>query len=292
MGFQGGFRFLGKNYKKHDTEFLWANELNQEATRTYSANFNHKIVKGDIWGVLEQMPTDCDILLGGFPCQDISINNIRARGVDGERSGLYRAMVEAIKIATPKIFVAENVKALFFRNNASSLEAIKRDFGQLGYHLDISLYNTADFGVPQTRERVLIIGTKDRELEAIKPIFTKKEWITASAAIGDLRTRDRDEDFAHIWSYANRSPHQGDRRLKFDRAGYTIRAECHGNIQFHYELDRRISMREAARIQSFPDTFRFVSKLRETERQIGNAVPPVFAWHVANHLLKHLNNAR
>jgi DNA (cytosine-5)-methyltransferase 1 len=66
-----------------------------------------------------------------------------------------------------------------------------------------------------------------------------------------------------------------------DRPGYTIRAECHGNIQFHYALPRRISMREAARIQSFPDTFRFMSKLRETERQIGNAVPPVLAWHIA-----------
>lgn len=62
---------------------------------------------------------------------------------------------------------------------------------------------------------------------------------------------------------------------------YTIRAECHGNIQFHYSLPRRISMREAARIQSFPDTFKFCGKLRETERQIGNAVPPVLAWHVA-----------
>ncbi|MDR1072615.1 MAG: DNA cytosine methyltransferase, partial [Treponema sp.] len=72
------------------------------------------------------------------------------------------------------------------------------------------------------------------------------------------------------------------RKLIADRPGYTIRAECHGNIQFHYSLPRRISMREAARIQSFPDTFLFQSKLRETERQIGNAVPPVLAWHIAN----------
>ena len=67
-----------------------------------------------------------------------------------------------------------------------------------------------------------------------------------------------------------------------DRPGYTIRAECHGNIQFHYVLPRRISMREAARIQSFPDTFLFPCGLRDTERQIGNAVPPVLGWHVAN----------
>lgn len=89
----------------------------------------------------------------------------------------------------------------------------------------------------------------------------------------------------HIWSEAQKSPEQGNRKLIAERAAYTIRAECHGNIQFHYSLPRRISMREAARFQSFPDNFIFDSKLRETERQIGNAVPPVFAWHIAKGIL-------
>jgi DNA (cytosine-5)-methyltransferase 1 len=97
----------------------------------------------------------------------------------------------------------------------------------------------------------------------------------------DLVSLPEDESINHVWSRANRSPEQGDRRLIADRPGYTIRAECHGNIQWHYELPRRISMREAARIQSFPDDFIFDAKLRETERQIGNAVPPVLAWHIA-----------
>ena len=87
---------------------------------------------------------------------------------------------------------------------------------------------------------------------------------------------------SHIWSKANVSGEQGNRRMVADRPGYTIRAECHGNIQFHYSLPRRISMREAARIQSFPDNFLFPCGLRDTERQIGNAVPPVLGWHVAN----------
>ena len=80
---------------------------------------------------------------------------------------------------------------------------------------------------------------------------------------------------------AKKSGEQGGRSLKRGRPGYTIRAECHGNIQFHYNLKRRMSMREAARIQSFPDSFVFDAKLRETERMIGNAVPPVLAWHLA-----------
>jgi DNA (cytosine-5)-methyltransferase 1 len=106
--------------------------------------------------------------------------------------------------------------------------------------------------------------------------------VTAKEAIGDLEDAEQNQEFSHIWSLANVSGEQGNRRLAADRPGYTIRAECHGNIQFHYSLPRRISMREAARIQSFPDTFLFKAKLRETERQIGNAVPPVLAWHAAN----------
>jgi DNA (cytosine-5)-methyltransferase 1 len=108
--------------------------------------------------------------------------------------------------------------------------------------------------------------------------------VSAREAIGDLEGLPEDPGFSHVWSRAAASPDQGSRRLSADRPGYTVRAECHGNIQFHYRLPRRISMREAARLQSFPDSFRFASKLRETERQIGNAVPPVLAWHVARAL--------
>ena len=109
--------------------------------------------------------------------------------------------------------------------------------------------------------------------------------VTAKEALADLEDRPRDEAFSHIWSEAKVSGEQGNRKLVADRPGYTMRAECHGNIQFHYSLPRRISMREAARIQSCPDTFVFPTGLRATERQIGNAVPPVLAWHVAQSVL-------
>ena len=101
-------------------------------------------------------------------------------------------------------------------------------------------------------------------------------------SLKDLENMPKNKANSHIWSLANASQEQGNRHLIADRPGYTIRAECHGNIQFHYCLPRRISMREAARIQSFPDSFVFSCGLRETERQIGNAVPPVLAWHIAN----------
>jgi DNA (cytosine-5)-methyltransferase 1 len=133
------------------------------------------------------------------------------------------------------------------------------------------------------RERVFIVGTKGCTKAFVPPEPTLKpeKRITSRQAIDDLRDAPENAVASHIWSRANKSSEQGSRHLKADKPADTMRAECHGNIQFHYDLPRRISMREAARIQSFPDNFLFSGALRETERQIGNAVPPVLAWHIA-----------
>jgi DNA (cytosine-5)-methyltransferase 1 len=282
LGFRGGFTSLGRRYAKNPFKLVWANELNEAACRTYKRNIGKHIHQGDIWHLIDQMPDQADVVIGGFPCQDISVNG-KGAGVAGARSGLYRAMVEAIGRAKPKVFVAENVKGLLMKHHADALKQVLTDFKALGYNVSYQLYHAADYGVAQTRERVIIVGTAPEIplFKAPSPVCELKDYITARQAIHDLAELPENEDINHVWSRANRSPEQGDRRLIADRAGYTIRAECHGNIQWHYELPRRISMREAARIQSFPDDFVFDAKLRETERQIGNAVPPVLAWHIA-----------
>jgi DNA (cytosine-5)-methyltransferase 1 len=280
MGFLGGFEFLGKYYDKNNFEIIWANEINQRACETYKFNIGD-IACGDIWQQMDNIPHSTDIVLGGFPCQDISINGKMA-GVEGSRSGLYRAMVEVVRRTKPKIFIAENVKGLLMKTNRKSLEKVLNDFSELGYSINYQLYYAADFGVPQSRERVFIIGTLPGiKFTPPKPLLKPTEYITAKKALHDLENVPENEKINHIWSRANISPEQGNRKLDANRVGYTIRAECHGNIQWHYNNPRRISMREAARIQSFPDSFLFTSKLRETERQLGNAVPPVLAWHLA-----------
>ncbi len=291
LGFLGGFEIFGRKYPRHPFEIVWANEINEAACATYRSNIGNHILCGDVWDKLPTLPSRIDVLVGGFPCQDISVNGKRA-GVNGKRSGLYRAMVEGIKQAKPKVFVAENVKGLLLEYNRQSLEQLLEDFGELGYALSFQLYCAADYGVPQSRERVIIVGTSDgvQRFEPPTPTVSRKGWMSAKEAIGDLESIAESPSINHIWSRANRSPEQGDRRLIANRPGYTIRAECHGNIQWHYELPRRISMREAARFQSFPDNFIFESKLRETERQVGNAVPPVFAWHIAKSIVRILKS--
>lgn len=286
LGFIGGFKFLGKNFNKLPYNIVWANELNPVACKTYQQNFKHSIVVGDIYEHLNDIPANADIVIGGFPCQDISINGKMA-GIAGKRSGLYTAIVETVRKVRPKAFVAENVGSLLLKKHKNSLDKIISDFKSLGYKISYQLYKAEEYGVPQTRNRIFIIGLR-QDLPDFEPPKASKNIITAKQALADLETMPENKEFSHIWSRANVSGEQGNRTLQENRPGYTIRAECHGNIQFHYNQPRRMSMREAARIQSFPDTFLFPCGLRETERQIGNAVPPVLAWHVAKALLKSL----
>jgi DNA (cytosine-5)-methyltransferase 1 len=280
LGFLGGFDFLGKHYDRTNFDIIWANDINTAACDTYYANIGSHVIPGDVFSVMDTLPSYADVVIGGFPCQDISING-KMLGIRGKRSSLYTAIVQTVLKLQPKIFVAENVKGLLMNCNRESLNTIMSDFKRLGYRVTYRLYHAADYGVPQTRERVFIVGTRTDMPDFAHPGPFTESRITAKEAIGDLEKLAKDDYFSHIWSLANKSSEQGNRKLKADKPAQTIRAECHGNIQFHYSLGRRISMREAARFQSFPDDFIFSAKLRETERQIGNAVPPVLAWHVA-----------
>jgi len=280
LGFVGGFDFLGKKFARTGFEVVWANELNPAACRTYERNLGGHIVCGDIKDVIDSIPKDVDVVMGGFPCQDISING-KMLGIKGKRSCLYTYIVDAVKKLQPKVFVAENVGSLMMKQNEYSFRTILSDFQSLGYDITYHVYHAEKYGVPQTRERIVFVGTRSDMPKFVHPVPSTEAPITAGEALRDLESYPQSKEFSHVWSVAAPSGEQGSRRMVEDRPGYTIRAECHGNIQFHYRLSRRISMREAARIQSFPDSFIFPCGIRETERQIGNAVPPVLAWHIA-----------
>ncbi len=281
-GFLGGFKFLKKTYKHLPFNIIWANDINSSACDTYRHNFGGEIHCGDIWNLMDLLPSYADVVIGGFPCQDVSING-KGIGEKGYRTNLYKAMIEAISNLSPRVFVAENVKGLLMARHDAYRHQMEKDFSALGYDISLRLYLAADYGVPQMRERIFIVGVKKEEGFFVPPAQTvkKSDWISTKMAIHDLELVAENKEINHIWSKAKPNTEQGNRILKADKPANTIRAECHGNIQFHYALPRRISMREAARCQSFPDQFMFPCGIRAMERQIGNAVPPVLAWHMA-----------
>lgn len=285
LGFLGGFPFAGKYYDRLPFEVVWANDSNEAACRTYKRNLKHDIHVGDVADFLDTVPDGADVVVGGFPCQDVSINGSK-QAASGKRTILYRYMVEVIKRTQPRIFVAENVKGLLQSHSREFFVQMLAEFETTGYRVEHRLYLAADFGVPQMRERLFLVGVKDAG-EFVHP-SPGLAHVTAQEALRDLESRMETPALGHMWSKAAPSPDQGSRRLVADKPATTIRAEHHGNVQWHYKLDRRISLREAARLQSFPDAFFFDGGMRETERQIGNAVPPVLAWHIAKAVREYL----
>src|SRR3989344_3938153 len=304
LGFVGGFEFFKKKYSQNNYKVIWANDIDDASCQTFANYFKHDVVCGDITQILDgkystrlfdaPLPRKVDVVLGGFPCQDFSHAGKR-KGFNSKRGLLYQSMAEVIKRTKPVLFVAENVRGLLTMNGGEAIQTIIKDFKQLGYHVVYKLLTAADYGVPQTREIVIIVGTRKEKhppFEHPKPILEEKNWVNLKQAIGDLEKAEEGKIANHYWSKAKKNNGQGNSVVSADKPGPTMRTEHHGNIEYHWNGKRRLSAREAARIQSFPDDFIFYPSTSSAYKQIGNAVPPVLAWHVAtaveNFLDKHL----
>lgn len=293
MGFKGGFQFARHKCHKLPHDIIWANDIDKFACQAYRRNLGDHIIEGDIWNALKDGLPEGDILLGGFPCQDFSWAG-RRKGFESERGQLYRAMVEAAKQVKPQVFVAENVKGLL--SVAGAMEAIEKDFKAAGFPC-ISHYsvNVAEYGIPQNRERVFIIGWRDAaSADAFR--FPQKRPLktTVKALLDDLADVGWDGVDGHRWALAKRRTDlQGNEVTPADGVAYTIRAEHHMNIQFHYNDHRRLSAREAARLQSFPNNFSLegLSK-HQAYKMIGNAVPPFMAWQIAEAVQRGLQDGQ
>lgn len=141
-------------------DIVWANDFFKEAVESYKKNVDNRIVYGDITKIASsEMPDDIDLVIGGFPCQGFSIANTK-RSMKDERNFLYKEMLRVIDDKKPKFFVAENVKGILSMKKGKVFEMIKKDFKKLGYNVDARLLNAAEYGVPQARERVVIIGNR------------------------------------------------------------------------------------------------------------------------------------
>ena len=141
-------------------DIVWANDFFKEAVESYKKNVDDRIVYGDITQIdSSEMPDEIDLVIGGFPCQGFSVANTKSSMKD-ERKCLYKEMLRVIRDKKPKFFVAENVKGILSMKKGKVIEMIKKDFRSLGYEVDARLLNAAEYGVPQARERVVIIGNR------------------------------------------------------------------------------------------------------------------------------------
>jgi len=295
MGFEGGFSYKGQKYPIQPFKTLAAYERDEKCVETIRMNLDIPIHQMELHeGLVEDFPR-ADVLIGGFPCQDFSSCGPK-RGLSSERGQLYKVLVQYMKLHRPKVVCAENVPNLARMQGGSVIKTIIDDFRNEGYKVQVWDLFAPDYGVPQSRRRLFFICTRDDLLgEPLKPDGT---FATAHRgtkwAIGDLE-RIFDETVPNQSQYfkaskAKKGNGQGDERCRADGPSYTIRANAKSRVQFHYLLNRRLTIRECARLQTFPDDFVFPHSATTNVMQIGNAVPPVLSYAVAKSVSQYLDS--
>ena len=303
VGLLGDFDFLGKHYNSNGMQIVYANDIDDNECNIFKKNFGIIPDNRDIREVKSDDIPEFDILTGGFPCQSFSIvaQNPKRLGVKDERGKLFFEMCRILKEKQPKCFIAENVKGILTANKKSAFPLILKEFEDSGYDVQYRILNSANYGVPQKRERVIIVGFRsdlnikfdfpeniindESKFEPLEKVVEKsvdeKYFFSQRAVEGMLRRREsmnkgRAQDLskpcntvgAHL---AKVSLNSTDPVLK------------------EGEKYRRFTPREVARIQSFPENFELVGSEAAQYRALGNAIPPVLFWYVANAVKENLS---
>lgn len=282
-------------------QVIWANDIDKDAVATYKENIGDHIICDDIKNIDISTLPDADVVVGGFPCQGFSQAN-RLRTLEDDRNQLYRFFYNTIKIKQPKFFIAENVKGILSLGKGEAIKQIVADFEAAGYITSVNLVNMANYGVPQTRQRVLIIGQrvdlgKELLFKFPEPTHSKNgelsKWVSIKEAIDHFPDPDSENNtLNHIYSaykveYRNFTGH---RETDPDKPSPTILARGNGKGGVcaipHYNGKRRLTIRESASVQTFPENFHFVGTMNSCYRQIGNAVPVLFARKLGEELMR------
>lgn len=288
---------LDLGFKMAGHEIIWANDIYEDAVATYQKNLGDHIVLGDISKIDTDNIPDCDIVIGGFPCQGFSVANTKRNAAD-ERNALYKQLIRVVKAKKPKFFLAENVKGITTLEHGKVFQMILDDFSSMGYKVTSKILNAANYGVPQKRLRVIIIGIRNGiDFEYIFPNPTHSEngedglstWVSVSEAMAPIPDPDLPNSLPnHNYSKykLNFNGYLGHRELDPGKPAPTVtaRGDDKGGVVVlpHPNGQRRMSCRELAAVQSFPLTYTFVGNRSSVYRQIGNAVPPLLGYAVAN----------
>ncbi len=303
VGLLGGFDFLGKTYTTNSMEIVYANDIDDNACRIFEENFGIKPDNRDIREIKSDELPDFDVLTGGFPCQSFSIvaQNPKRLGVKDEGGKLFFEMCRILKDKQPKCFVAENVKGLLTANKRSAFPLILEEFQNSGYDVYYQILNSAEYGVPQKRERVIIVGfRKDLNVKFDFPeSIIKAEELYEP--LGNVIEKQVDEkyffsDRAVAGMMKNRESMNKGRAQDITKPCNTVGAHLAkvslnstDPVLMENGLYRRFTPREVARIQSFPETFKLIGSETAQYRALGNAIPPVMFWHVADAVCSKLD---
>ena len=305
---------------KYKIKHIWASDYHKETCETYKYNFNDvNVYCADVKKLDINKLDEIDAFAYGFPCNDFSIVGEK-KGFKGEYGGLYSYGVKVLNIFKPKFFLAENVGGMTSANEGKAFKKILHDLENAGnrYNLTVHKYKFEEYGVPQTRHRVIIVGidktlnltykvpapTTLKNYLCIKEVFENPP-IPNTAYNHEKTAQSKTvverlkyiEPGKNIWQ-TNLPEHlqlnvkgaklsQIYKRLHPDRPSYTITGSGGGGTHgYHYSEHRALTNRERARIQTFPDNFKFIGKKESVRRQIGMAVSPAMAQILFESILK------
>ena len=272
----GGFHQAGDSL---GGKCIFASEIDAEAKKAYAANYGLE-PQGDITKIDAKDIPNHDVLFAGFPCQPFSIIGNRL-GFDDIRGTLFFEIVRILKEKKPKFFILENVKQLSRHNKGKTLQVILSSLSEIGYKAYWTVLNALDFGLPQKRERTLIVGFLNHSVDfsfpvpvgsgrledVLEPVESVDERFFASQRIIDKRFEKHKSEYSPgIW-HENKSG---------NITSYPFSCALRAGASYNYLLvdgKRRLTPREMLRLQGFPDTFQIVCNDSQTRKQAGNAVP-------------------
>lgn len=302
VGLLGDFTYLDKYYPSNDMEIVYANDIDDNACKLFEENFGIKPDNRDIREVKSSELPDFDILTGGFPCQSFSIvaQNPKRLGIKDDRGKLFFEMCRILREKQPMCFIAENVKGIISANKKEAFPLIIEEFEKSGYDVTYSILNSVNYGVPQKRERVIIVGfRKDLNIKfefpdmpidvednyvplekVIETVVDEKYFFSDKAVQGMMKKRET----------MNKGRAQDITKPCNTVGSHLAKVSLNSTdpVLFVDGRYRRFTPREVARIQSFPERFSLIGTEAAQYRALGNAIPPVMFWHIAKKVASNI----
>jgi DNA (cytosine-5)-methyltransferase 1 len=294
----GGIRLGFKQVFKDKSSFIFASEIDKFAQTTYASNYGH-LPSGDITQIEPKEIPKFDILLAGFPCQPFSNAGLK-KGFEDTRGTLFFDIARIIKYHQPKVVFLENVKGFKNHDKGNTFKVVKETLEEQGYKVFAKVLNAKHFGVPQNRERIYIIGFLDHDVD-----FEFPEPLEKAVKVGDILEKKVDDKYTisdKLWAgHQRRKLAHKAKGNGFGYSMFTHDSEYTSTISARYYKDgseilikqktknpRKLSPREAGRLQGFPNDFKIVVSDTQAYKQFGNSVAVPVIEELAKKIYKHI----